>query len=636
MLLFLAGGPGQPGSAAAAANLVHPRRRAVRVPDRRARPAWDRSGSARLQGAAEGDGQLRSVSTECDLRPCRAPRSSAICGSSSAATTSWPTSRTCATRSASTAGRSTPSRTAPMWPSDTHSSIRSASRSWCWTPSFRTWARPTSASTSSRRPPASSGRCAALHCVSDLATVVKTRHVGPRLLDALTLMSIVDPTYTSAVDIPSVLRDARRGDLLPLTQDARARTNVERRPVVLARPGAACQRPLQRLAVSVGLVDRSARRPQGRGRPRGRADPGEEPVPVRPGDRGGQRLHQAVPALVADAGDAARNREDLVPTLILSGDHDLSTPLEWAQTGAEALRTADSSSSRALGTRRSRARSATSAGRPSRTSCSARHRQDRGMSRVVVVSTHLDDAVFSCWSVIADPRLDVSVVTVFSAARPGCRAPGMRCSTPRSTRWCAPRSGARRTRAALARAGRTPTAPAVLRRPVRADGPGPHRRGSGTDRRRSELVYAPLAIANDEHVVIREAVRRVCPRPVFYVDYPYALRSRGRAAGRTRRAARRLRVGRRSNSAQRRREGEGRRSSRVLGRAPPARAGLRCLHDRGEARPGDVLHAVVRRLTRTDAEGGNRTHTPRREPDFESGASASSATSAGSGHRRPR
>src|SRR6187551_3432780 len=32
---------------------------------------------------------------------------------------------------------------------------------------------------------------------------------------------------------------------------------------------------------------------------------------------------------------------------------------------------------------------------------------------------------------------------------------------------------------------------------------------------------------------------------------------------------------------------------------------------------------------RADAEGGNRTHTPRGEPDFESGASASSATSAG-------
>ena len=114
---------------------------------------------------------------------------------------------------------------------------------------------------------------------------------------------------TAAVDIPAVLRDARRGDLLPLTRTSRGRTKWERRPVVLPRPGVACQCPLQRLAVSVGLVDGSARRPQGRGRPRGRADPGEEPVPVRPGDRGGQRLHQAVPALVADAGDAARNRE---------------------------------------------------------------------------------------------------------------------------------------------------------------------------------------------------------------------------------------------------------------------------------------------------------------------------------------
>src|SRR5262249_39293685 len=53
-------------------------------------------------------------------------------------------------------------------------------------------------------------------CVSDLATVVRERHDGPQLLDALTLMSVVDPTFTSAVDIPSVLRDARRGDTVPL------------------------------------------------------------------------------------------------------------------------------------------------------------------------------------------------------------------------------------------------------------------------------------------------------------------------------------------------------------------------------------------------------------------------------------
>jgi hypothetical protein len=33
---------------------------------------------------------------------------------------------------------------------------------------------------------------------------------------------------------------------------------------------------------------------------------------------------------------------------------------------------------------------------------------------VVVVSTHLDDAVFSCWHVLASPDHDVRVVTVFT------------------------------------------------------------------------------------------------------------------------------------------------------------------------------------------------------------------------------
>src|SRR5260221_9414669 len=39
-------------------------------------------------------------------------------------------------------------------------------------------------------------------------------------------------------------------------------------------------------------------------------------------------------------------------------------------------------------------------------------------------------------------------------------------------------------------------------------------------------------------------------------------------------------------------------------------------------------HATASWAKRSGAEGGNRTPTPRREPDFESGASASSATSA--------
>ena len=46
------------------------------------------------------------------------------------------------------------------------------------------------------------------------------------------------------------------------------------------------------------------------------------------------------------------------------------------------------------------------------------------------------------------------------------------------------------------------------------------------------------------------------------------------------------------------------------------------------AEGGNRTHTPRRNISVESAEGGNRTHTPRREPDFESGASASSATSA--------
>src|SRR6266550_792393 len=50
-------------------------------------------------------------------------------------------------------------------------------------------------------------------CVDDLAADVRARHVGPQLLDAMTLLSIIDPTYHSIIDVGSVLADARRGNL---------------------------------------------------------------------------------------------------------------------------------------------------------------------------------------------------------------------------------------------------------------------------------------------------------------------------------------------------------------------------------------------------------------------------------------
>src|SRR4029077_4036472 len=40
---------------------------------------------------------------------------------------------------------------------------------------------------------------------------IKAHDAGPALLDALTALSILDPTYRSAFDDPPILHDARRG-----------------------------------------------------------------------------------------------------------------------------------------------------------------------------------------------------------------------------------------------------------------------------------------------------------------------------------------------------------------------------------------------------------------------------------------
>jgi pimeloyl-ACP methyl ester carboxylesterase len=60
--------------------------------------------------------------------------------------------------------------------------------------------------------------CGSSTCGDDLAAVVRRRHDGPQLLDALTLDSIVDPTYTSAFDVPDALAGAAHGDPTGLEQ----------------------------------------------------------------------------------------------------------------------------------------------------------------------------------------------------------------------------------------------------------------------------------------------------------------------------------------------------------------------------------------------------------------------------------
>src|SRR5262249_30939244 len=47
---------------------------------------------------------------------------------------------------------------------------------------------------------------------ADLAAVVRRYHDGPALLDALTTISVVDPTFRHPLDVLDALRRARRGD----------------------------------------------------------------------------------------------------------------------------------------------------------------------------------------------------------------------------------------------------------------------------------------------------------------------------------------------------------------------------------------------------------------------------------------
>jgi hypothetical protein len=163
--------------------------------------------------------------------------------------------------------------------------------------------------------------------------------------------------------------------------------------------------------------------------------------------------------------------------------------------------------------------------------------------QVVIVSTHLDDAVFSCWHVLAGPTADVRVVTVF-AGRPD---PGVTTSWDADTGVDSATRMAQRVeenQAALAVAGRAGVDLGLLEGQygggaVDPEDLRPHLAAA-------DVVYVPAGISlghvNAEHVVVRDASLAVRPDATLYADQPYCLfRSdvdlpEGLAAGRERRA----------------------------------------------------------------------------------------------------
>src|SRR4051794_3139660 len=176
--------------------------------------------------------------------------------------------------------------------------------------------------------------CGDSSCAADLASVVRARHDGPELLDRLTLLSIVDPTFREQFDIPKLLHAAAGGDLSGLdgflATTARwssasagdlsqglhasalcgdwrfpwgdAGSPAAARPAILARAArrlaATALGPFDReTATGNGIVQQCLHWPT---------------TPPTPAPPRGRKLPP-------------------VPTLLLAGTHDLSTPLAWTR-----------------------------------------------------------------------------------------------------------------------------------------------------------------------------------------------------------------------------------------------------------------------------------------------------------------
>jgi len=148
---------------------------------------------------------------------------------------------------------------------------------------------------------------------------------------------------------------------------------------------------------------------------------------------------------------------------------------------------------------------------------------------VVVLSPHLDDAVFSCWDLLRSDR-NVVVVTVFAGEPPpGICGPWDAQTGSTDSRV---RVGERiaEDRAALGHAGRVGTHLPFLDEQYQ---PGEQDLADGLCRlvEPADAVYAPAGVAgpdgepNFDHVRVRDAALALRDDVCFYADLPYAVAS---------------------------------------------------------------------------------------------------------------
>jgi pimeloyl-ACP methyl ester carboxylesterase len=168
-------------------------------------------------------------------------------------------------------------------------------------------------------------------CVADLAAVVRRYQVGPQLFDALTFDSIADPTYRKFWNVPAALHAAAGGNRKQLNRFLGAARHYQRYPARLLDQGlhasALCADWRYPWGTSAApLAGRAAKL---------RAAVSRIPASkLYPFDRrtasGNGFVRQCLPWAPTRPTPLPRGKL-LVSTLLVNGDHDLSTPLAWAR-----------------------------------------------------------------------------------------------------------------------------------------------------------------------------------------------------------------------------------------------------------------------------------------------------------------
>lgn len=169
-------------------------------------------------------------------------------------------------------------------------------------------------------------------CAGDLAADVARYHDGTELLDALVTLSVFDPTYRTAFDVPLVLRQARLGNRGPMdgmlagirtAEASTAATDLSQGLHASALcedwlwPWGSSAAPL---AGRKAALDRYATR-----LPRSALGPFDRSTVTGNGIMQ-QCLYWPPTAATPQPPPGARI---LAPALVLAGDRDLSTPLPW-------------------------------------------------------------------------------------------------------------------------------------------------------------------------------------------------------------------------------------------------------------------------------------------------------------------